>query len=305
MKVNTKHQGFAALQDIAQRFANRRNSAQVEIEKIQSNNDYTPEAKVRKIKQIHEQVEVSRVAATTRLNDLRQSYKAYATEQSRPYTIAESGTMFTLTRSEMDFLQSLQYLPIGQAELQAICEHYAQDPTATAMRAALQKYANDKGFEVQGLFSSSDDMMKEFETQAKKVDKILSNSSPYESGREFWEAAFMDDLQAASDDAYTVNNDGSVKVQEVKVTKVPETLEEEITQNLKAQLQEENKPLTLAEELEVEKAFNGEEGAEKLLRATAEAQAADVMFRNNYSDTPAEVTAKEQTERITLGGAVE
>ena len=302
----TPYKTYQRLKSIVNDYQMQNKKLNAEIQKIQSDRRYTLDAKTEMINEIRTRLSAESTAAQLNLAQLRKDYAAELENYSPVSLIGEGDNkrLFVLSDNDIRVLKSLDYIPLTADTWRKLAEN--TDPeTSPAMAAAIQKKAAENGYEFHGWYKTPAEKMKEFDKAAASVSTVIN---AYDNGREDapWiviDAENMIDNTIKSYDKF--NDDGSRKAPEpIMVYKIPETPEEIIAADFDAQKAAEA-DATLEERVQIAQAFGDEESAKAEMMGEALSKVSQIKFERDYEATPAEVTAKEQTERITEGGAVE
>lgn len=115
------------------------------------------------------------IGKTADLEDLRAKYKAFVDEYTVPFSpsIAVESCVYGFSQPDMNFLQSLQFLPTLSAEaLKAYAEFY-RSVDNRGMMQAIQKYAEDHGYTITGLLEYPQIMLTTFDVVLDKAVEVM------------------------------------------------------------------------------------------------------------------------------------
>lgn len=309
MKITSNNMGYQRLRSIVDGYLRSKAELEKQIDSVQKDTTRRPEYIADECTKINKRLSAERRAAAAELKELKTDYGIFAQEQASPFSVmvdklTGNKSAVALSDGDLRLLQSMNYLPMASDDYKMLAQIY--DPEIhPAMCAAIRQKAEQSGYKIDGWYQTIDEKLKEFNAVLSKAEQIVNPSGGMANDADMWIPLFIDEINQAVDAASGFNDDGSRKVKEITVEFVPKTVEDLIAQDIK-KTKEETKP-TLADEVEAAKAFGTD--PEPILMAEALKTVHDIKFEKQYASvddvTPADQTAAEQVEKVTLGGAVE
>ena len=299
MPINTKAQAYQNLLDIIAKVDDVRQRQKDEVNS-QKRLGYilTPDKK----KQLAHKEKVAVMAAEERLSKLKKDYIAFVEKASAPFTentgVSGNIKITSLSKDDMALLNSLDYMPpLKPTHIKRLLDNYRNENNP-AMLLALSEYASKNGFKVNGLemLTDPDGMVAEFDSAIKKAQRIIKGVSEEDGFGKVNLEIFRDELNQLWDDSLVKNSDGSFK-HDISVEKIPQTAEEEITQDLERQAKDQSAPDETEEKYQVIRAIAGEEEANTYLEALATAQVDEIRAeKKQQSDELDRVIAEGKEE---------
>lgn len=115
------------------------------------------------------------IGKTADLEDLRAKYKAFVDEYTVPFSpsIAVESCVYGFSQPDMNFLQSLQFLPTLSPEaLKTYAEFYRANDNRGMMQA-LQRYGTESGYTISGLLEDPETMLSTFDGVLAKATEVM------------------------------------------------------------------------------------------------------------------------------------
>lgn len=236
--------------------------------------------------------------AKERLSKLKEDYKTFVEAENRPYSVEDvtlgvdtKKTVIGLRGADLDFLRSLQYVPLSKADYLYYGLIFRNDDNRL-MCLALQNIAEKNGYKITGLV---EDPEKDLQTMANAI-KMAENILDADHLDDYTVEFAREGLQQYIEDSYPYDSDGKVKRSALTIEKA----DYDLTEN----------PGTLTtatapkgEDLKEEAAFVGgllgEEEATNMVEAKARASVARIRFEQKEASQSAQDAQKaEETSDV-------
>lgn len=273
-----------------------------EINKVQTDRRYTLQAKNEMVSELMQKGRNHRKAADLSIKQLRKDYAETMTDFS-PVSVVDSGLsrkVILLNDAEIRVLQSLQYVPMEANDWKRLAS--AVDPqTNPAFALAIKRAAEQAGYNIRQWVTASAELQAEFDSMVQLANTVLDQTEQHSPDLAFSSGYFGEVIDGVIDSYDPTNKP------EIEVSAIPTTPEESIAQDMQ---QSQNKTESdKAEELQFTEGLGGSEAVNNQVMSEAIAATSKAKFEHDYNSaddvTPADQTAAEQVEKVTLGGAVE
>lgn len=308
----TPFKTFSRLKSIINDYKQAEKKCKLQEAMIQKDARYTAEAKLSMINDLKSRLSAEHIAAETNIRQLRQDY-AKELENSSVVTILNgdkdlSLNLSILSDNEIRILKSLNYIDLNAREWARIAENVNPD-MRPAFAAAITKKAAEKGYELRGWYQSPEDKLKEFDTAAESVEKVLKAYSNSAENAPWIEVDALHVIDNAVEKYDPFDAEGHKKAPEpVVVLPIPETVEQAIQQELQGQIDAKTAAeadASLEERVAIAEAFGDPEYAKIELMGAGIAKVNQIRFEAEYGDSPIDKTAAEQIEYSKSGAAIE
>ena len=252
------------------------------------------------VDKMEHELKIQRQAAQRELAMLKTDYSAYLNEASKPFAVID-GRIVAPCSNELNFLSALEYIRLTPEQIQ-FYGNVLRSQGNRPMCAALAKKCEEWGYKTENLVMDPEKEMQKFDAYVQGLQVMMEpvNVADYVmQTKVYYYRTTLDETVEAS---MEFDSKGDPR-DPIVVTKIPQTVEEELI-SIALKEGNDNKPADdFATELQATEGFWGKKAAEDLMIAESKAQAGRVSRDREASEDPHDTEVRKYKQQIAEANA--